>query len=173
MRNKTVTGGAVLLTMVLAAGNAAADENNVMEKLKLLEGDWAMLDENGEDTGEIGSTFRISSGGSVLVEVMGPDHPGGHEMFNMYHADGERVLMTHYCAAGNQPRMEVIATDDENRLELRFESVTNLSSPEADHMHQAEYIFHSEDRLTTHWWSMSGGELSEDNSVTIELRRRK
>ena len=94
-------------------------------------------------------------------------------MVNMYHADGDRVLMTHYCAAGNQPRMEVKATDDANRLELQFESVTNLASPDANHMHHAEYTFHGDDRLTTRWWSMQDGKISEENHVTIELKRKK
>ena len=69
--------------------------------------------------------------------------------------------------------MEVKATDDENRLELQFESITNLASPEADHMHQAEYIFRGDDRLTTRWWSMQDGKVSEENHVTIELKRKK
>ena len=172
MRNRIVMGGAALLALMLAGGNAAAEGESLMEKLKGLEGDWTMLDENGEDTGVIGSTFRISSGGSVLVEVMAPDSPDGHEMFNMYHADGERVLMTHYCAAGNQPRLEVIATDEGNRLELRFESITNLASPDTGHMHQAEYIFHGDDRLTTRWQSMQDGKLSDEHAV-FELKRRK
>lgn len=172
MKKEAVFTGAALIALTLASGTSITGDPGVMDRLAKLEGDWIMLDENGEDTGEIASTFRISSGGSVLVEVMGPGNPDGHEMFNMYHADGERVLMTHYCAAGNQPRMEVLATDDENRLELRFESITNLPSSEADHMHQAEYLFHGEDRLTTRWWSMSGGEVSEENHVTIEMRRK-
>ena len=173
MNKRTAFFGATLLALMLTGGAAAADEKSVMEKLAALEGDWIYLDENGEETEMIGSTFRMTAGGSVLVEVMAPDSPEGHEMFNMYHADGERVLMTHYCAAGNQPRMEVQATDDEDRLELRFESVTNLSSPDANHMHQAEYTFHGDDRLTTRWWSMQNGKVDEESHVTIELQRKK
>ena len=173
MKNRTEICGAALLALLLAGGNAVADDESVMDRLATLQGDWIMLDENGAETDMIGSTFRLTAGGSALVEVMAPGSPDGYEMVNMYHADGNRVLMTHYCAAGNQPRMEVIATDDENRLELRFESVTNLASPEAEHMHQAEYIFRGDDRLTTRWWSMQDGKVSEENHVTIELKRKK
>ena len=173
MKNVTGICGAALLALLLAGGNAAAEGKSVMDKLARLQGDWIMLDENGAETDMIGSTFRLTAAGSALVEVMAPDNPEGYEMVNMYHADGDRVLMTHYCAAGNQPRMEVKATDDENRLELKFESVTNLASPEAEHMHHAEYIFRGEDRLTTLWWSMQDGKVSEENQVTIELKRRK
>ena len=173
MKIGTAISGAALLALVLAGGNAAADEKSVMEKLAQLQGDWIMLDENGAETDMIGSTFRLTAAGSALVEVMAPGNPDGYEMVNMYHADGNRVLMTHYCAAGNQPRMEVKTTDDENRLELKFESVTNLASPDANHMRHAEYIFRGDDRLTTRWWSMQDGKVSEENHVTIELKRKK
>lgn len=173
MKIRTAISGAVLLALMMTGGAVAADEKSVMERLAALEGDWIYLDENGEETDMIGSTFRLTAAGSALVEVMAPGSPEGFEMVNMYHADGDRVLMTHYCAAGNQPRMEVKTTDDENRLELQFESVTNLASPDANHMRSAEYIFHGDDRLTTRWWNMQDGKVSEENHVTIELKRKK
>ena len=163
--------GAALLALGFAAF-AADKDTGVMAKLTALEGDWVLLDEDGRETDTIGATFRLTAGGSALVETMFPNSPDGHEMVNMYHADGDRVLMTHYCAAGNQPRLEVLATDDENRLELQFESVTNLASPDANHMRSAEYIFHGDDRLTTRWWNMQDGKVSKENHVTIELKRK-
>ena len=175
-----------LLVLTLCGGPAAAGETDattdaatpatvdVMAKLSALEGDWVLLDENGEETDVIASTFRITAAGSTLMEVMFPDDPNGNEMLNTYHADGDRVLMTHYCAAGNQPRMEVRATDDANRLALYFESITNLvPSEEGHHMGQAEYIFHGDDRLTTHWQSVIDGKLSEEDKATFELKRKK
>ena len=36
-------------------------------------------------------------------------------------------------------------------------------------MHQAEYVFQGDDRLTTHWQSMVDGELSDEQSITFEL----
>ena len=113
---------------LLAPATVAGEDVDVMEKLAALEGDWMLLDEEGRETDVVGSTFRLTAGGSVLVETMFPNSPDGHEMVNVYHADGDRVLMTHYCAEGNQPRLVVEASDDENRLDLRFESITNLAS---------------------------------------------
>lgn len=173
MKIRTAISAAALLALMLTGANAETDDKSVMGKLAALQGDWVYLDENGEETDMIGSTFRLTAAGSALVEVMAPGSPEGYEMVNMYHSDGDRVLMTHYCAAGNQPRMEVKATDDENRLELRFESVTNLASPDANHMRHAEYVFDGDDRLTTRWWSVADGKVSEENHVTIELKRKK
>ena len=46
--------------------------------------------------------FRPTSGGSALLsEIVGVE-----DMITMFHLDNDRVLMTHYCGAGNQPRMQ-------------------------------------------------------------------
>jgi len=170
MRNGLLIAGVALLAPGMAV--FAGEDSGVMEKLAALEGDWVLLDEDGRETDVVGSSFRLTAGGSAVVETMFPNSPDGHEMVNMYHADGDRVLMTHYCTAGNQPRLVVETTDDEDRLELRFESITNLASPEAKYMSQAVYVFHGDDRLTTRWRSMVDGELTE-GTTTIELKRRK
>ncbi len=170
MRYGLLVVGMALLAPGLAV--FAGDNAGVMEKLAALEGDWMLLDEDGRETDVVGSSFRLTAGGSALVETMFPNDSDGHEMVNMYHADGDRVLMTHYCAAGNQPRLVVEATEDGNRLELRFESITNLASAEATYMSEAVYVFDGDDRLTTRWRSTVNGELTED-TTTIELKRRK
>ena len=170
MRNGLLIASVFLLAPGLAV--FAGEKAGVMEKLAALEGDWMLLDEDGRETDVVGSTFRLTAGGSAVVETMFPNSSDGHEMVNMYHADGDRVLMTHYCAAGNQPRLVVETTDDDNRLELRFESITNLASPKSAYMSQAVYVFDGDDRLTTTWRSMVDGELTEEKT-TIELKRRK
>ena len=158
----------VIAGLALSCGSVSAGADDVMAKLAALEGEWTLLDENGTDTGVVGAVFKATANGSAVSEVMVPGAP--HEMINMYHADGDRVLMTHYCAAGNQPRLEIVAAG-EDRLELRFESITNLASDDANHMRQAEYRFHGPDRLTTYWYSMSDGKLSEEATV-IDLARK-
>ena len=162
---------AAVVTLCLPGSPVAGDD--VMSKLTALEGEWILLDDSGGETGVVGSSFRLTSGGSAVMERMFPDSPDGHEMVNMYHADGERVLMTHYCAAGNQPRLEVRPTDDENRLELRFDSITNLSSPKDHYMHRAEYIVSGKDRLTTRWYSMKDGQITGESPKVFELKRRR
>ena len=153
--------------MAFSCGNAVAGADDVMAKLLALEGEWTMLDENGTDTGVVGTVFKPTANGSALSEVMMPG--GDHEMLNVYHADGDRVLMTHYCAAGNQPRLEIVPAG-EDRLELRFDSITNLAREGANHMHQAEFHIRGPDRLTTYWYSMQDGKLSAEPTV-IDLAR--
>ena len=144
-RNALMTGVA---TLAMSVSAMAAEGEDIMSRLAALEGEWMLLDEQGEVTDVVGASFRVTSAGSTLMERMFPDHPDGHEMLNVYHVDGDRLLMTHYCAAGNQPRLRALATDDESRLQWQMESITNLSAPGANHMHQAEYVFQGDDRLT-------------------------
>jgi len=152
----------------LCCANANAGAADVMAKLTALEGEWTLLDENGTDTGVVGAVFKPTANGSAVREVMMPGND--HEMLNVYHADGDRVLMTHYCAAGNQPRLEIVPAG-EDRLELRFESITNLAHEGANHMRQADFQWHGPDRLTTTWYSMRDGKLSEEATV-INLARK-
>jgi hypothetical protein len=65
--------------------------------------------------------------------------------------DGDRLLMTHYCGAGNQPRMKVVSSDAKS-VSFEFFDGTNIapgdghmqhvtfSQPDADH-HIEEWVF--------------------------------
>ena len=89
-----------------------------MERLKSLEGEWMLVNEQGEVTNHVATEFRMTANGSVLREFMFPGDP--HEMLNVYHEDGDRVLMTHYCASGNQPRLEVVQSEEGDGLLLKI-----------------------------------------------------
>ena len=79
-------------------------------------------------------TYRVASGGSVVEETLFPGTP--HEMISMYHlVDGELVL-THYCAMANQPRMRLdrkASTPD--RLVFAFDGGTNFDPAKDTHVH--------------------------------------
>ncbi len=56
-------------------------------------------------------------------------------MITMFHLDGaNRLMMTHYCGAGNQPRMQASASPDGKTLRFKFVDATNLESTESGHM---------------------------------------
>src|SRR5215470_11959827 len=70
------------------------------EKLKTLVGRW----EAQTDKGPAVATYQLISGGTVLLERV--EMGGDHDMITAYYVDRNRLLLTHYCAAGNQPRMQ-------------------------------------------------------------------
>ena len=55
--------------------------------------------------GQASVIFRLTGAGSAA----GGDSDGRdpHEMVSVYHLDGDELRMTHYCAAGNQPRLKL------------------------------------------------------------------
>ena len=168
MNRKSLVFGVIALALT-CAGHASTDSAELMDRLKALEGDWMAVDEQGEVTDQVGARFRLTASGSALHEFMFPGTP--HEMLNVYHMDGERVLMTHYCAAGSQPRLEVVPAEEGDGLLLKFESITNLPAPEAHFMHHAEYEWEGEDRLTTLWYASEDGKILDETTVIRLVRK--
>ncbi len=79
--------------------------------------------------------YRLVSSDSVLVETYRTK--SGKETLTLFHLDGPRLLATHYCGQGNQPRL-VLASAAERRYELRYRDATNLASPAASHLARLE-----------------------------------
>jgi hypothetical protein len=50
----------------------------------------------------------------------------GKETLTVFHPDGARVLATHYCAQGNQPRLQLDRSSTRDRLLFVFVDATNL-----------------------------------------------
>jgi hypothetical protein len=136
------------LTIMLSASFATAesDARKTFDQLKGLEGKWVGKNSQGQ-TLEV--TFRSTAGGSALMsEIHGH---GPENMISMVHMDGDRLLLTHYCGAGNQPRMKVISSDAKT-VSFEFFDGTNIgpgdghmqrvtfSQPDADH-HVEEWVF--------------------------------
>ncbi len=69
-----------------------------------------------------------------------------------FFTDGARLMLTHYCAAQNQPRM-VAKQFDPAKDELAFEffDITNLKDPKAGHMRNARFRFLDANRFTSEW----------------------
>ena len=83
-----------------------------------LPGSWSMPTK----TGEFVVTYRLISGDSALVEEWGPGTP--HETETVFYPDHADLLLTHYCAQGNQPRLRA-AEISSNAVVFRFVDVTN------------------------------------------------
>ena len=143
-------------SLVLVAGSALgqAPANAGFEKLKTLIGQWEMTTPDGMH-GAVKYEL-VSDGSAVLERISGDKH--AMDMVTVYHADGPRLVMTHYCSAGNQPRMRSEpAAGEVKKLEFHFLDVTNLASPEAGHMHDLTVSFEDANHFTQEWHWLDHG----------------
>jgi hypothetical protein len=92
---------ALSLSLLLAATAALSQTSaqKSFDQLKSLTGSWEGKNSEGK---ALKVSFRDTAGGSALMsEIEGQGH---EDMISMIHLDGaNRLVMTHYCGAGNQP----------------------------------------------------------------------
>ena len=145
----------LLSTAALAGNNASANNDGAaaFAKLKTLAGEW----EARTDQGKSRVIYEVISGGNAIVErEISEKMP---EMLTVYHLDGNRLLLTHYCAAGNQPRMEAKAFDAQTgELRFQFLDATNLANANAGHMHNVTLHVVDNNHLSSQWQFFENGQ---------------
>ncbi|HEX4605582.1 MAG TPA: hypothetical protein VH724_16390 [Candidatus Angelobacter sp.] len=140
------------VTLAHAADKQDANSAAAFSKLKTLAGNWEASTKNGKVT----TTYEVIANGSTLMERTNVEGHG--EMLTAYHLDGNRLVLTHYCIAGNQPHMQAQAYDPaSNQLMFDFAGGGSLSNPNVGHMHNASFEFTSTDAFTTNWTFLQDG----------------
>jgi hypothetical protein len=87
-------------------------------------------------------------------------------METVYYLDGNRLLLTHYCMAHNQPRMQAESFDSSTgELKFAFLDATGLSSPNAGHMHSVSMRFVDSNHVNADWNFFQDGKLKTTESV--------
>ena len=152
----------VLLVPLLAGGEPAADSPPpaaaaAFARLKTLAGTWSAHSTQGWDGR---STIEVIAGGSAILMKSEIDPHGQETMATLIHLDGSRLLLTHYCIAGNQPRLEsTTISPDGSRIELEFRDGTNLPSRDHGHMDRVILELLDADTYRSRWtWYQDGSE---------------
>lgn len=121
------------------------------DQLKALLGQWQghVMTADGPATTV---TYELTANGSAVVEKLFPGTP--HEMMSVYYIDGNDLVLTHYCAIGNQPRMKLVKTGaNPTTMTFDFTGGTNLVAATDTHIHGGSIRI------------LDGGRLEEDWSV--------
>jgi len=92
-------------------------------------------------------------------------------MVTMYHVDNNRLMLTHYCAAQNQPRMQAQVSDDGKTLTFDFIDATNLASADVGHMRKLVLTIQDKDHVTEQWFFAQKGK-DQDHGV-FQLTRKQ
>jgi len=146
---------AAVLTLILAATSlwAQSDAQKVLDRFRSMVGTWEGKSPSG-DTSTV--TYQLMGGGTA---VMAESHMISEDMTSMFYVDGDRLLMTHFCPSGNQPRMTASISPDLKMVSFDFLDATNLPGPQTGHMHRAVYLFSDAGHYSEEWtWKKEGKE---------------
>ena len=176
MRTKSFSGivFAVILTpFVLCADhpdshNLKHDGSADLQRIKSLAGTWKGTSDMGHGEQKIVVTYKVTGGGSAVVETMHPDTP--MEMVSVYHDDSGKMAMTHYCMLGNHPLMRLSGSDAKS-LSLAMTDNTGLQRPDEPHMHNLKINFIDADTIEHQWTFFDKGKA--ENIVSFRLTRSK
>jgi hypothetical protein len=136
------------------------------DRLKTLVGTWEAIGPQGRP---LTNTIRLVSNGTALEETF--QSAEADQMVTLYTPNGNRLAMTHYCAAGNQPHMESpVVTGDQKEFDFSLTGITNLANPNAGHMRHLLIQIADQDHFTEKWtWRENG----KDEAHTIHFKRTK
>src|SRR5580704_9351924 len=103
-------------------------------------------------------SLRVTSRGNVLVHEMQEagtpldatkyDHP-----VTMLYVDGDQLTLTHYCDAGNRPRMTGKMTADGKTVEFELKDISGSTEM---HMHHGVFTLIDATHHTEDWTFMMG-----------------
>ena len=154
----------VVLMSLSTVAFAQSDAQKSFDKLKTLAGSWVGTYEGKP----MQASLRVTSTGNAILHEMkgseGPDNP-----ITMFYVDGDRLLLTHYCDAGNRPRMVGKITPDGKTVEFDFLDVAG--STQAGHMHHAVFTMIDANHHVEDWTYMLPGDKPEQ--AHLDLQRTK
>jgi hypothetical protein len=142
-----------------------------LDRFKQLAGDWVgtIGAHNGKEAQTVQVNYKVTSGGSAIMETIAPKE--AMEMVTVIHKDGDDLVLTHYCAVGNQPRMKADRGGDDNKVAFKFTGASNMKSDKDMHMHAVTYTFVDKDTLKAEWTHYMDGK--EGGKALFELKRKK
>jgi len=114
-------------------------------------------------------TYTVVSNGSVVMEHLLPAKES--EMITMYSVDGDRLVVTHYCAMGNQPTMQTdplkAAT---GKYDFKFVRLGGAKSPDEAHMAALTLTILDKDHITQVWTFDDHGKSMTDTFAYTRVK---
>jgi hypothetical protein len=146
---------------------AAPNAQQSFDQIKSLAGNW---EGKGADGSAVAVSFKVMGNGSSVVSEIN-SHKHGDNMVSVFHMDKDRLLITHYCGAGNQPRMQATTSPDGKTITFDFIDGTNILPSQVGHMEKlivniADAQHHSEKWVLK---TTDGKEMTEN----FELERKQ
>ncbi|HSE39411.1 MAG TPA: hypothetical protein VLH08_01485 [Acidobacteriota bacterium] len=140
----------VVTIFLLVTTIAQAEKSNstiAFEQLSSLVGEW-----KGQQDGiDVTLTYTLTADGSTLMEEFRPVK--GPVMMTMFTVDGDHLIATHYCSAGNQPQMvtQPITEPLNKTVVFSLAHVTGMTTPEDWHNTGLKVLLEDSDHFTQEW----------------------
>ena len=160
MKSPRLTLSLVVLMLLSTATFAQSDAQKSFDKLKTLSGSWeghvTTVPLQSDIEGKLMQlSLRTTSMGNALMhEMTGAGRPD--DPITMLYLDGGQLLLTHYCDAGNRPRMTGKMSPDGKTVEFEFLDVAG--STQYGHMHHAIFTFVDANHHIEDWTFMLAGD---------------
>jgi hypothetical protein len=155
----------IVLIGLSTAAFAQSDAQKSFDELKTLAGSW----EGTFDGKPMQVSLRVTSMGNTLMHEMRiagrADDP-----ITMLYVDGDRLLLTHYCDAGNRPRMAASMSPDGKTVDFRFLDVANFNDKQGGYMQHAMFTTLDANHHTEDWTFLAQG---KPVNAHVELQRTK
>jgi pyridoxal biosynthesis lyase PdxS len=185
MRSIRVMLSLVLLMLAVAvyaqtdAQKPQTDAQKSFEILKSLAGTWegpvimdAQLHEHAKGAPErVQVALRVTSRGNALVHEMGEmnrtddptkyDHP-----VTMFYLQDGKLMLTHFCDAGNRPRMTAKVAEDGKTIEFDFLDVSG--STQYGHMQHAVFTIIDANHHIEEWTFKLPGEKTMGGRLDLQ-----
>jgi hypothetical protein len=162
---------ASLVVLSFAAGaQAQSDSQATFKKLKTLAGTWegrvTTVPPSPEIDGkEMFVTFRVTSMGNTLIHEM-TGEGRKDDPLTLFYLQDDKVTLTHYCDAGNRPRM-IGSTTGPNQIDFEFLDVSG--STKYGNMQKAAFTFTDDTHHTEEWTFLLPG--NKPVRARVELTR--
>lgn len=134
---------------------SASDAERAFERLKKLQGVWHGSSTKGwTDT----DTIRVIARGSAILSTSQFVDEPSEGMATVFVMENGKLLMTHYCEAGNQPVLQAQTIEnDGSKITFEFKGGTNLPSRNVGHMDSVTFQFEDENHFSSQWsWYANG-----------------
>jgi hypothetical protein len=153
MKKYTMT--CLVFVYVFAAAVANSGQNQpqessksaaVFKQLASLVGEWEAVQEGVP----VKETYTLTANSSVLMSETKP--ADSQPMITMFTVDGDHLIATHYCVAGNQPQMVTgVPGDLEKGVTFSLVRVTGMKTPEDWHNTGVTLTLDDKDHMTQKW----------------------
>ncbi len=90
-------------------------------------------------------SVKTKAQGSAVVHTYAAGTPG--EMETVFHMDGDKLLLTHYCALQNAPVLRFEKSNKPGELKFVFHGGTNFDAKVDAHLHESTFQIINKDTI--------------------------